>query len=632
MDLDILVSRVSRGNGTERGAVLGLLAATLFVLIGVGGLAVDLAATQSRGQELQNAADAAALAGAAIWSPTLSEAGAEAAVDDLLAQNGIGGDVTWDVTFPTPQEVSVAVHDPTPIRLLGRLLRNDSGITRSASASFAPCDPTCTFAIDIPRPFSEVNYGGEGDGYRPIVVGNKIYAARHQDRTLTCIDRNTNGLCWDTDSRNLFSNDDLFTMNVTHSTLVGTRLFHLGFEDAWSSRDQNFPTATGAIYIGCWETTTDTRCGETLITTGERHGMMAATDDAIYIFTNHRKVHCFDPATLALCADYDGGRDMDAQSQPWNDADLAMRNSTYREHNGRIYTTISHLGPHFIQCWDTNYDEPCESFGTFEVNDNSAIGGVDTIDDIWVEGRLFFARTTTGEPTAICSSGQNQVECFDLITGARDATVEAPLDGFASSWAHMYAGVITAGQHTYHESSNRTFFLGQVDDDRTYCWDWASGDCGTVHHVDGLGSPWPYGYWPTPECLFGLGHNKIFWTLKPDMSGGCDHGALQLLVEPCMCNGEPAWPSVTMQNPEGVESFEVRLIDAAGDAIWPSDGSAYQLGGDDTLDLAQILQLNFDPITIEVIVESSPGQNPWEDGLSPRLALSSPTSWPQLTG
>jgi Flp pilus assembly protein TadG len=108
----------ARGRG-ERGVVVIWLALFLLVLIGFGSLSVDVAKLATTRTQLQNAADAAALAGASALDPATgvilqatalsraqTAAVAHKAFEDVATPVNLAA---ADVTFPTPTRIRVKV-------------------------------------------------------------------------------------------------------------------------------------------------------------------------------------------------------------------------------------------------------------------------------------------------------------------------------------------------------------------------------------------------------------------------------------------------------------------------------------------------------------------------------------------
>ena len=138
--------RTVKSAGRERGVVIIWLALFLLVLLGFGSLSVDMAKLATTRTQLQNAADAAALAGASaldpatgIIQPALAVARAQAAAASNKAF--IKGPqpvllAAADVTFPTPTRVRVKVRregDESVITTLAQVL----GVKRLAVSAVA---------------------------------------------------------------------------------------------------------------------------------------------------------------------------------------------------------------------------------------------------------------------------------------------------------------------------------------------------------------------------------------------------------------------------------------------------------------------------------------------------------------
>lgn len=99
------MKKIRRFSKTQKGAVSVLVALTLPVLIGAGALAVDLAYLHVVRSELQNDADAAALAGArklyTIGASALDWAGAANTASNAIALNSAAGHVLADGVVQT---------------------------------------------------------------------------------------------------------------------------------------------------------------------------------------------------------------------------------------------------------------------------------------------------------------------------------------------------------------------------------------------------------------------------------------------------------------------------------------------------------------------------------------------------
>ena len=352
----------------ERGAVLLLLVAAVIVVLLAGAVAVDLSVTATRGQDLQNAADAAALAGVQAYRASDGdEAVAEAAVVAMLEQNGIdlSGSTTYKVSFPDTEfetEVAVELSDSKPGALLGGVTGATSEVTRGAVARFDSCDAACTVEVEIPSPFRSVNAAGTGDGYKPIPVGHELYALNHNSSygAIVCVDRNTaddpiiEGTCegWSGKSRPAYASGANTQRNpeMPHTAVVDTKIF-------WTASDSS------GTKLYCFETATDVPCSTAhLINTRSRAssshisnqkdrnrgGGTVVVDGRIFVFTDDHRVHCFVPASpIQACGGYEANgkpsflaSDGFPANEPVDGNHGSSIDRIVDEETGRIYWTI----------------------------------------------------------------------------------------------------------------------------------------------------------------------------------------------------------------------------------------------------------------------------------------------------
>jgi len=149
----------------EKGATMITVAIAIVVIFGFAVLAIDLSMIQLAKTQLQNAADAAALAGALILytsggnqsvatAEAIRIAGLNEAVQDIQRPVVIGES---DVTFPQPHYIRVITHrridtgDPVTLyflRVLNPLLENKGEVTAHAAATI-----WCVSGTDCLRPF-----------------------------------------------------------------------------------------------------------------------------------------------------------------------------------------------------------------------------------------------------------------------------------------------------------------------------------------------------------------------------------------------------------------------------------------------------------------------------------------------
>lgn len=599
--------RTRLDNARERGAVLALVAATLVLVLISGAVAVDLSALDRQGQSLQNTADAAALAGVATWVDTGDQAAATAVVTDLILQNGValGDGVTLDVEFPTSLEIQVNLVDDAPEVFFGDVVGFGDELERDATAQLEVCDEGCNRVIEVPPPFNSVLAQGTGDGYIPIAIEDKLYAVNHHSFTIECVDRETNAQCWS--EKQLFD-FPVHTFNVHHPFVHGTKIFYLGWGDGNYSVSTR-PTSYASLYLGCFDTATDTRCSNTASMYSAGFGTMYGTADGIYVFSGDRKVYCFDPDTLNSCSGYSGGKNTalsyeSGWGQWWENRSW---NADRIEHDNKIYVGLTkRYGGTWVQCWDMDTNLPCSNFSPRRVNGTSTSN---TYGD-WVSGRLFLFRESDGTPRSLCSIGNPTLfDCWYLSNGNTDSSAESSMNTMASSLGTM-SGYL--GRPTYHAASNRLFLVGDYYDSNTHCYNFNNGGhCGSRYNTSPWGEVKTYGYTTEGNCLLGLGHNSIFFSLQIDMSGECTGGSRTVDITPCMCGDVIKWPPITATNLDYIGQFDIRVIDPDGNVLIPADGEGWVSILTNPISLEDI-STDFEYLTLELAVEpDASGNDPW---------------------
>ena len=137
-------TRVSGGDEKERGAAAVVVAFTLIVLLGFTALAVDVGAMYAEKAQLQNGADATALAIAGDCAKGLNCATAMASDDNRLADDNANDDSsgTFSVTQPTANSVRVETYaeeagstDDSFTLFFARVLGNDTTVIHAAAVA-----------------------------------------------------------------------------------------------------------------------------------------------------------------------------------------------------------------------------------------------------------------------------------------------------------------------------------------------------------------------------------------------------------------------------------------------------------------------------------------------------------------
>ena len=314
----------------------------LVIFIAVATLAVDLAAKGSRGQDLQNASDAAALAGVAEYQSQIvagadsatAAAEAERVVNEILEQNGIDptlGNITVDIAiveeedgenFGTRLAVTITDSDPDqflPNDLLGSVIKaGDSSLERTATAEFLLCKLECSLVVTIPAPFEAISARGNGDGYKPIEVGRRLFALNHNSRArnIVCVDRDTREQCWpDSVFRPAYaSNYDDRNPEMPHTAVVNDIIYWTATDDSNGLRLFCF-IAANEVDVPCpnsWSLDPnltrfdEDQPGNLLVDDKDenRGGGTFAYNDKVYVFSDNHRLHCYDPAIDSTCSGF----------------------------------------------------------------------------------------------------------------------------------------------------------------------------------------------------------------------------------------------------------------------------------------------------------------------------------------
>lgn len=322
----------------ERGAVLIFVAAMLVILVLSAAIAVDLGARSARGESLQNAADAAALAGVAQFVRTGDPAQGQAAALELLRQNGIDPDSDEiDIVFDYPGagQMTVEITDNTNAPLFGSIVSGNSEVTRDSTAELEICGNSCVAELEVPPPFSEIQALATGDGYIPLPLGDRVYAVNHREdgAQVICVTKDSQ-ICPEGYPKNTAPtgrNQDYQPQNpVIDGRIYGVTQANVG------------------LYLDCYDTNTHNSCGSDLLWNVTEYGTgvnennrgsgTTEVNGEIFVFLDNRTVACRNP-DLSDCAA--GGNHSDGTGLPPHDAAVASgANMDTVVEGNKIYGTV----------------------------------------------------------------------------------------------------------------------------------------------------------------------------------------------------------------------------------------------------------------------------------------------------
>ena len=576
-----------------------LLAASIVAIIACGAVAVDLSARMDAAQDLQNAADSAALGGVVVWVDTADETVTRLKVDEMIDQNG---------SNRTDISVVVAIIDATTIQVevtqdstQGFLAVGTLGeLTRTATASFDKCSAPCGSTIPIPEPFLSIDALGSGDGFRPAIVGTKLYGVNHHSDTMACVDRITQAACFE--DGNLFASSDYETDWTVSEAVVGSKIYYLG----QGSTD---------IRLFCWETTTDTLCPSQQLAELEsdkfRGGATVAVGGQVYSVTDNHRMHCYRPngSTCPFFGSDGLATGLGALIAPLAAGDtVGNMDVTHDVATGRIYYSMKVEGADegsYVDCWNTLTETPCFDFPAVLVDTNPQKKGA----------RLFLhnppraAVTDTAIADGVCATNDGQINCYDFLTGS-----------YRGVWGDsMEVGLLgpvdNGGTHINHPPTNRLVLQA---DGVNLCWDFdAQANCG---FTDASANK-DYGFAYEGNCVFALGHNSVFHAFgmtDPQLSNACPGTSSVARIDPCSCASGPTWPRVSFEfELTAFTNFTVLFRDPAGNIVMgPIDMTGHPTG---RLDLSSIA--TFDYLIIETVAEVDQAlvTSPWDEDTPPEI-------------
>ncbi len=560
----------------ERGAVLALVAVMIMVVLGSAALAVDLAALDRRGQQLQSVADAASLGAVATWVSTGDASAAAETTRELIIANGFGGEVAYAIQTPSANELMVTVTDESPQLFLTSIIGAGGTIERAATAYLAECVSPCGLHVDVPAPGTSITPSQPIDGFAPILVGAKVYSISRSGNQIACLDRVLAQDCpgyprW------AFPMGDTYTDRLPHTAVVGTQIWFLAQH-------------SHGLYLRCWQTITETPCVDEHLIAPEpsafslgheyvsRGGGLAHLGDRLFVYADNHTVHCFDLSWKAPCSEY-GPDGLPAANVDLDAADPTMGTSgsgidrLVDEANARIYFAIPIVDNELtalegtpgvtVRCWDAITHGPCGSGLELDI----AFGASPT------DGRLFFHRSVDGNPTAVCVVLIEVIRCADLdldatayaATVAESAT--RPLhDALAihlPTSENSHVGITHWNQHT-----NRLYVPGSTGSSYAACFDFVDSDlCGFERLVaDGVAVR-PFGFASDGTCVLAFGRGPLA-SFTRDLQSTCLDIAFSQRLYPCTCDGTPAFPTPRFEvDPEQIAKFDVTVYAADGNVL-----------------------------------------------------------------
>jgi hypothetical protein len=485
-----------------------------------------------------------------------------------------------------------------------------SGVTDiRLTASTVPGNATGGLPTELVPPLSEIDQATGGDGFIPILAGERIYSIYHDlpaiAPQLFCVERATNSIC------------------EGYPKSVGEYATSLTPGDGKFFEDQNrlYFRLQSATQFGlmCWDSTTDASCGFTELADLEQGFLLddgrgihndrgtgpRAVGEKLYLVSDDHRVHCYDTTAdpISKCPGYPKDSALVDQGIPPFQGGMGQGGMRIRggfmdmEVNGtRIYATIADPllnesdsqtglpgGPTtYLHCFDTATGMPCAEWANVvEVRSPDGQQG-----GYW---GVFFHKDTSGERDGVCLMpglrGGGKTKCYDF-DGTENTTMLSTMDDkFTCGDCGLAEGPNSQiiGEGGWHfafswvmgetEVDKRTIFSGGFSS-QSQCWDWSTNaPCvggiegvggvdkyvdGVVNHAERLGrETFEYGAVNDNGCIISLGHNGVMHSWDPNTGDVCtiSSGNVTEKIEPAgfYCDG---------QENRNLTWNDVRVIDA----------------------------------------------------------------------
>jgi hypothetical protein len=359
--------------------------------------------------------------------------------------------------------------------------------------------------VAIPQPVPQIaTASGSGDGYIPILAGDRLYATWHHmpASSMVCIDTRTGAKCP--------GYPKALGMQSSYNTgqgFVHERRIYTKNRDA---------TTHGVL---CWSLAAERSCGYTPIATlgpvtgtagGEggwdQFSSPVRRGDRLYFAGHDHRVYCFDMDARAICAGYDlDGR---ASARDGESHVTTRRlNDVIRVGEKMIFSLATSWadGPvplgAVVHCFDMDADAPCAGFGTSgKVTENSGTA------------YIFPRLNASGDVVGYCHGVRTEAvaPCYDL-DGSSRSTIAAPVPFRQFRPYNVEEAII-----------GTRMFVGRYSDYGAYCYDWATAAPCTGAHFDANGRSGRslaehfYGFVTRGQCVVGLGHKGIFMSVDPE--------------------------------------------------------------------------------------------------------------------
>jgi hypothetical protein len=502
-----------------------------------------------------------------------------------------GAAASWEVG------VRGATHQPpqTSAQIAGPHQLDPGSIKRaegwSGSGLDAQADGTALLgderSLDLVKPLTTLGTNVGGDGFVPILVGNRVFSLYHlfSPTSVVCVDRETNELCPGYPVPINAGGGKIPGPGV----VIGNRIYVRVWSSAQGSYAMNAP-----ISVFCWDTATAKPCG--LINVDRVPGPSDPTASAVvevggklYVAGQTGRLYCIDPVTHALCP----SRPTGLGETPGQDFDILADGS-------RVYVATQ-AGR--IACLDIAAGMTCAGW--------TLPKRIETTK--W---------NLVKSPDGICATKPSEADCW---SDAAPATATRYSDWPMRDDYWSVTQEVLVGSRTY---------LGSYPSAGLACWDWATrepcaggqfeADGWLPRDVEGAALPDAYGVQFDGSCLIGLGDSGFLFTADPKGFAPCGatSGEQTLDLRDQRCDGTAGaatWDRARLVDdvPHELGAVRVSVYDAA-----TGERLAFKNVVDGALDLSEIDAKAHPALRISGAVLGKPARDAWADAIPPRLIVS----------
>ncbi|MFN3216410.1 MAG: pilus assembly protein TadG-related protein [Acidimicrobiales bacterium] len=556
----------------DRGAVAVLVGLFMLILCAAGAFAIDAGSWYRQSSQMQKAADIASLAGARVYGQGGSSAEVSAAVNESLRRNGLdplAADIDVDISLVGDSDVAVTVVDNDVDLYFAGLFVDDIDLRRDATSSFGACLGPCETEIVIAPPVNLQLVDSQGDGFQPVVIGDRIFTVNHHidswdtRSVLVCVDLALQATC-----PGYPQLADITTSN--HPDIV-----HDETTDRIWFGYQEIDGGQSHFGFQCWDTPTDSSCGRHRLQT---YPVVKAVDvggtirdfehfatspfrvgDRIFAFDANHNVLCMVMSTATPCAGYPrptGGAATIGTSSQWLRPEASTEQEAFVLGTRLYHTHNADVGP-YLHCWDAATDAPCAEWSVPLRFDESIYWGA------W-PAHIFPSMNPSGVINGMCLySGQGpwygDFHCLSLDGSTRFRRAD-----------YYTALPLTPHDRVLQQEMilGTRMYVGNLYTNLVYCVDLAAGtSCGQLD--SGGARPYTFTYLADADCIIGLGDAARLFSFTPDL-GTCPTGEGEARILPCTCaDGTVYWGEIEFDDALLAQfvSFVVTVRDPTGAVV-----------------------------------------------------------------